>query len=187
MNATSTPVRATLDDLFRLTGKAELIGGSIVRAVSAGHRPNLVAGRIFRGLASYADESGRGQAYTDGMGFAVSELPSGRESFSPDASYATSPPPTNPMRFVDAPPDFAVEVRSEHDYGQAAEEQIAVKREDYFAAGTLVVWDVDPLAEVILCYRFDFPHSPRRFGRGDQASAEPAVPGWRVAADWIFA
>jgi len=35
-----------------------------------------------------------------------------------------------------------VGVRSENDYGLAAEGELATKRADYFAAGTRVVWDV---------------------------------------------
>ena len=41
---------------------------------------------------------------------------------------------------------MAVEVCSKGDYSDAAEEAMAAKRADYFEAGTLVVWDVDPLA-----------------------------------------
>src|SRR5436190_8274469 len=108
--------RATLDDLYRTPGKAELIGGRIVELMATGHRPNRVAGRIFRSLDDHADKFNRGVAYTDNMGFAIPELPSGRESFSPDASYYDGAMPANPMRFVEGPPTFAVEVRSENDY-----------------------------------------------------------------------
>ena len=45
-------------------------------------------------------------AYTDNMGFAVPELSSGRQSFSPDVSYYLGPLPFNPMRFVEGPPTF---------------------------------------------------------------------------------
>ena len=78
--------RATLDDLYREEGKAELIGGRIVRQMASGFKPNRVAARIFRSLDDYAETTGRGVALTDNMGFAVPELPSGRESFSPDAA-----------------------------------------------------------------------------------------------------
>jgi Uma2 family endonuclease len=57
---------------------------------------------------------------------------------------------------------------------------------DYFAAGTQVVWDVDPLAEQIYVYKPADPSRPTTYGRGQVAEAEPAVPGWRVAVDWIF-
>ena len=85
-----TPVataRATLEDLLRTEGKAELIGGRIVKYMASGFLPGRVAGRIYRSLDDYAAGQGAGHASTDGVGYAVPELPSGRESFSPDASY----------------------------------------------------------------------------------------------------
>jgi Uma2 family endonuclease len=178
--------RATLDDLYRTPEKAELIGGRIVRFRATGFQPNRVAGRIYRSLDDYADTTGRGVACTDNIGFAIPELPSGRESFSPDASYYDGPLPANPMRFMEGPPTFAAEVRSENDYGPAAEAEMTDKRADYFAAGTKVVWDVDPLAECIHVYQASAPSQPTSYHRGQDADAEPAVPGWRVAVDWIF-
>lgn len=178
--------RATLDDLMQYDGCAELIGGRIVTYMATGFRPNLVAGRIFRRLADYIDTVRRGVALTDNVGFAVPELSTGRESFSPDASYYTGPLPANLMRFVPGPPDFAVEVRSENDYGPAADAEIAAKRAEYFEAGTLVVWDVDPIAGVVRRYRAD-SETPMTFRTGSEADAEPAVPGWRLSIDWLMA
>jgi Uma2 family endonuclease len=179
--------RATLDDLYRFPGKAELIGGRIVELMATGRRPNRVALRIVRGLDDYAQARGVGEAYTDNMGFAIPRLPSGRESFSPDASYYDGPFPANEMRFIEGPPTFAVEVRSEGDYGDAAEVEMVAKRADYFAAGTVVVWDVDPVAETIACYRAASPTQPVLFQRGDVADAEPGVPGWRINVADVFA
>ena len=89
------------------------------------------------------------------------------------------------MKFVQGAPAFAVEVRSEGDYGPAAEEAMARKRADYFAAGTLVVWDVDLLSEdVVRVHRAGRPVTVYR--RGETAEAEPAVPGWRMAVDELF-
>jgi Uma2 family endonuclease len=90
------------------------------------------------------------------------------------------------MRFIENPPTFGAEVRSENDYGPAAEVALADKRADYFAAGTLVVWDVDPEAEVVHVYRSSNPFQPETFRRGQIADAEPAVPGWRMPVDEIF-
>src|SRR5438552_3615990 len=86
-----TPARATIDDLLRCEGKAELIGGRIVELMGTGHLPNRVAAKIFRSLDDMAEVTGRGVAYTDNIIFAVPELASGRESFSPDASYYDGP------------------------------------------------------------------------------------------------
>jgi Uma2 family endonuclease len=178
--------RATLDDLYRTPEKAELIGGRIVRLMATGRKPNRVAFRIARSLDDHATQTGRGEAFTDNMGFTIPELPSGRESFSPDASYYDGPVPGNPMRFIEGPPTFAAEVRSENDYELAALAEMATKRADYFAAGTQVVWDVDPLAECIHVYKASDPDRPTVYHRGEIAEAEPAVPGWCVAVDWIF-
>jgi Uma2 family endonuclease len=182
----SAPPRATLDDLYGVEGKAELIQGRIVRYMASGHLPSKVASRIFRSLDDYALAKGRGEAYPDGIGFAVPELASGRESFSPDASYYDGVLPVNRMRFIEGPPTFAAEVRSENDYGDAAEIDIAEKRADYFVAGTLVVWDVDPLAETVAVYKASTPTQPVVYRRGDLAEAEPAVPGWRMPVDRMF-
>jgi Uma2 family endonuclease len=91
------------------------------------------------------------------------------------------------MRFLEGAPIFAVEVRSENDYGPVAERTMAQKRADYFACGTLVVWDVDLLSsEVIKVYRASDPDAPTIYRRGDIADAEPAVPGWRMPVDELF-
>ena len=91
------------------------------------------------------------------------------------------------MRFPVGAPTFAVEVRSENDYGAAAECAMAEKRADYFACGTLVVWDVDLLSQdVIKSYKASDPEHPVVFRRGDIADAEPAVPGWRMAVHDLF-
>ncbi len=179
--------RATLDDLYREEGKAELIGGRIVRFMASGDLPTAVAEEIFVSLRLYAKAAGRGFAHADGIGYAVPELPSGRESFSPDASYRVGPRPANRMRFVEGAPTFAVEVRSENDHGDAAEADLAAKRADYFAAGTLVVWDVDPQAETVAVYKTTAPDQPVTYRRGEQAEAEPAVPGWQMAVADVFA
>ena len=177
--------RATLADLARVSGKAELVGGELVPIMPTGHRPGIVALRIARRLSDHADVAG-GVAYGDNVGFTVPEISTGRESFSPDAAYYTGPPPGDAMRFVPGPPDFAAEVRSSSDYGPAAEAELAAKREEYFEAGTVVVWDVDPVAREVRRHRAG-ELVPAVFGAGREADAEPAVPGWRLSVDWLMA
>lgn len=178
---------ATLADLARVEGKAELIDGRIVHLTPTGHRPNAIAGEVFISLKNYMRATGRGKAYTDNMGFAVPKLSSGRESFSPDAAYYDGPLPDDDMGFVQGPPTFAVEVRSKTDYTKAAEAEMATKRADYFQAGTLVVWDVDPRARCVRSYVAGTPGQPVTYREGQVASAEPAVPGWQMPVSDIFA
>jgi len=181
-----TATRATLDDLYRTEGKAELINGRIVRMAN-GHLPARVAENIFVDLRIFNKASKKGEVHADGVGFAVPEMASGRESFSPDASFYDGPLPKNLMRFIEGAPTCAFEVRSESDYGATAEVAIEAKRTDYFLAGTLVVWDVDPRAETVAVYRSTAPDEPSVFRRGEIADAEPAIPGWRMNVDDVFA
>ena len=184
--STATQTRATIDDLMRVEGKAELIGGRVVELMGTGYLPNRVALRIARLIDDRAEATGVGVALTDNVIYAVPELPSGRESFSPDASYYDGPLPANDMKPVPGPPTLAVEVRSDGDYGPAAERAMATKRADYFAAGTEVVWDVDPVAELVHVYRAGSPLVPTTYGRSQVAEADPAVPGWRPLVDEFF-
>lgn len=175
---------ASIDDLRHVEGKAEIIDGEIVHMPATGIGPGYAADEIFASLREYARRTHRGIAVSDNKAFRVN-LPN-RESFSPDAAYYTGPL-GNRMKFYPRPPVFAAEVRSEGDYGPAAEADMAQKRADYFAAGTLVVWDVNLLAEeVVRVYRSSNPATPTIYHRGQVADAEPAVPGWTMPVDDLF-
>jgi Uma2 family endonuclease len=179
----SAKTRATIEDLCKVEGKAELVNGEIIEMPPSGDDPNRASVSITMSLRQYERHTGQGWAYGDGAGFKV-HLPH-RESFSPDAAYHLGP--RTGMRFLEGAPVFAVEVRSEHDYGPAAERAMREKRADYFACGTLVVWDVDLLSpDVIKSYKASDPDNPVIFRRGDIADAEPAVPGWRMAVEELF-
>ena len=179
----SLKTRATIEDLYKVEGKAELVHGEIVHMPPTGDDPGYAGDEIFVSLREYARRIKTGRAFSDNKGFRVN-LPH-RESFSPDAAYHTGP--RTGMRFLEGAPIFAVEVRSEHDYGPRAERAMREKRADYFACGTLVVWDVDLQSEdVIRSYKASAPENPVIFRRGEIADAEPAVPGWRMAVDELF-
>ena len=125
MTTLKTTNRATLDDLLKVKEKAELINGRIVRFMPTGLLPTRIAGRVYRELAAFAEEYLQGEAFTDSLGYAIDELPSGRESISPDVSYFVGESPENLMRFIEGFPTFAVEVRSENDYTPSAEREMA--------------------------------------------------------------
>jgi Uma2 family endonuclease len=143
----STKTQATVEDLYRIRdrGKAEIVNGEVVLMSPTGDMPARAGGAVYVSLRGVERRAG-GRAYPDNVGFRVN-LPH-RESFSPDAAFYTGPP--TGMKFLEGAPAFAAEIRSENDYGREAEAEIAAKRGDYFAAGTLVVWDVDLLASSIL-------------------------------------
>lgn len=181
----ATRAEATIEDLYRVpeNGKAELVNGELVLMSPTGDLPISAAGEIYSSLRVYARSTGIGRAYTDNAGFVVN-LPH-RKSFSPDAAYYIGS--RSGMRFLDGAPLFAAEVRSENDYGPSAERAMAQKRDDYFAAGTLVVWDVDVLgADVVKVYRSSDPTNATIYRRGEIAEAEPAVLAWTMPVDELF-
>ena len=178
----STKVEATIEDLYKVEGKAELVNGEIVLMPLTGGLPHRAALHITLSLAAYEKTIKDGYAIADSATFVVN-LPH-RRSFSPDAAFYIG---AVTMKFFEGAPVFAVEVRSENDYGPRAERQMAKKRADYFAAGTLVVWDVDLLSEdAVRVYRSSDPERATIYRRGETAEAEPAVPGWTMAVDDIF-
>src|SRR5262245_4229556 len=173
--------RATVDDMYQVPegGKAELIEDGLVVMSPTGALPSRASAAIYMSLLRYERATGAGRAFPDNMAFLV-DLP-GRKSFSPDAAFHRTR--SLSMRFVDGAPVFAAEVRSEGDHGPAAEEQITRKRSDYFAAGTLVVWDVDLLSpDVVRAFRADRAE-PKVYRPGKNAEAELALPGWRMPVD----
>ena len=182
-----TKSRATIEDLHSAPEgrKAELVNGELVLMRPTGGRPGRSAGKIFASLERHEQEHGGGCAFGDNVGFRV-DLPD-RESFSPDAAWHLVAVQDLDMDFAPGAPAFAAEVRSKNDYGPEAEAAIAAKRRDYFLAGARVVWDVDLWSEaVIRKYTSEDPEHPIVFRRGDEADAEPAVPGWRMPVNVLF-
>jgi Uma2 family endonuclease len=174
---------ATIEDLEKVPGKAELVNGEIVYMAATGGFPGYAGDEIYASLHAYARRRRWGIAVGDNKAFVVN-LPH-RQTFSPDAGFYVG---RMTAKFYEGAPLFAVEVRSEGDYGAKAEREMALKRAEYFAAGTQVVWDVDVLGsgEVIRSYRRDDPDKPRVFRRGETADAEPALPGWTMPVDDLF-
>lgn len=138
--------------------------------------PNRIAGNVYISLRQHEKVTKLGADCTDNVGYEVI-LPN-RKSFNPDASFYVGK--LTGMKFLTGAPIFAVEVRSENDYGKKAEEKIKQKIKDYLLAGTKVVWDVDLIGkDTIKAYCADDPDNPIIFRQGDIAHAEPALPNWR--------
>lgn len=180
--ATLMALDPLVEQLAQTPGKAEIVNGEIVEIMPTGGKPSYAALVIAAALLLYSQEN-EGIAFGDNAGF-LCDLPH-RKSFSPDAAFYLGP--ELDMGFLPHPPVFAVEVRSENDYGPKAERAIAAKIADYFAAGTQVVWDVDLENEdVIAKYSAPHAHHPQIFRRGEVADATPAIEGWTLPVDSLF-
>lgn len=171
-------VEFLFDRLMQLEVRAEIVDGRIIIAPPRGAWQAQVAGEIMVSLHDFARGRLAGHVVGGGTVFRVN-LPY-RATFTPDTGYYVGP--VAGMEPFEGAPVFAVEIHSLSDYGQRAERLLAEKREDYFACGTQVVWDVDLLSnDVVKVYRASAPDQPVVYRPGDIAEAEPAVPGWTVA------
>jgi Uma2 family endonuclease len=179
--------KATIADLKRTEGRAELIDGVIVDLGFMCVGTGMVVGEIAFSLDDHAKATGLGQMFTSTIAYVVPPLTSGRESFSPSVSYTYGPWPEDKWDFLHGPPAFAAEVRDLDDDHPGADRSRAAKRLDYFEAGTFIVWDVETFAGLIHAYHRDDPDTAITYSRGQIIDAEPAVPGWRMAVDEIFA
>jgi Uma2 family endonuclease len=169
---------ATIADLERVGGKAEIVNGKLVLISPTSGYHGMAALNIASSLKLHQRAVGGGSAYADNVAFVVSEI----RSFSPDVAWHPEPAP---RRLIRSAPLLAVEIRSESTYGPAAEREMTWKRADYFAAGTQVVWDVDVLREeLIRVYPAHDPREPgdlppRRARRGRARGARLALSGGR--------
>jgi Uma2 family endonuclease len=101
----------------------------------------------------------------------------------PDVAFLRTerlPTPDRASRFVEGAPDLAVEVLSPDDRAW----EVAEKVEEYLAAGTRLVWVVDPRNRHVVV------HTPDRIARvlraGESLDGADVVPGFRLALDELF-
>jgi Uma2 family endonuclease len=173
---------AEASDILVIPGKAEIVRGVVTHFSVAGGLAGWATDQIFSSLHDYARRTNSGIAVGDNKAFLV-DLP-GRKSFSPNAAFYTGKMSAG---YYQGAPIFAVEVMDGLDYSNEGWRRIHSKRHDYFEAGTEVVWNVDVLvSEKVWAYRRANPDEPTRYGRGDVAEAEPAVPGWTMPVDELF-
>ncbi len=80
----TTTHKTTIEDLYRVRGKAELVDGEIIQMPPTGYLPGFAASRILYSLITLEQATKSGNAIGDNVGFRVN-LPN-RQSFSPDAA-----------------------------------------------------------------------------------------------------
>lgn len=83
-------------------------------------------------------------------------------------------------RFVDEPPTLVVEILSPNDTIEAVEEKLS----EYLDSGVSIVWIVNPYRTIVTVYRPG--KAPTLFSVEQELTAEPELPGLRVAVAAIF-
>jgi Uma2 family endonuclease len=147
-------------------------------------RPFILHAQVQARMIVLLDEFVRthrlGQVLGDG-GFLLARDPDTVRG--PDVSFVTRErwgAVTDLQRFFRGAPDLAVEVLSPSN--RAGE--IHAKVADYLAAGSRLVWIVDPERQSVAVHRTLL--APRRLGVGDVLDGEDVLPGFAIRVASIF-
>jgi Uma2 family endonuclease len=177
------PGTATERDLLEWNdqkrGLCELINGILVEK-TAGLYEAVIAGHIATELNVYV--RGKNLGLVLGAGGPLRMSPG--QIRLPDASYLSwekFPGCRLPREAVwRLPPDLAVEVLSPSN----SDKEIALKIEEYFAAGAKLVWIIDPVTQTTKVYRST--SDVQTLSRSESLSGEELLPGLSIPLARIF-
>lgn len=151
------------------------VGGTILVREPPGYLHGIVAARLLLAVANYATAHRLGVAMAAESGFTLFRNPDTVRT--PDVAFIrTERLSSRPIdSYPEFAPDLAIEVLSPWD----RPERIRSSIRDWLAAGTRLVWVVDPVRGLARVYRVDGSESP--LTTGDVVDGEDVLPGLRLA------
>lgn len=164
------------DDFYRF----ELVAGRLRVMEPPGFEHGDLAVTLAAGLSRHVRARGLGKVVTE-TGFVLRRDPD--TVHGPDVAFVRAerlPAPEAVRNYFEGAPDLAAEVLSPNDRpGEAADK---VRR--YLAAGTGLVWVVDPKAQSVTAHA---PNAiPRSLGIGDALDGGDVVPGFTLPLAELF-
>lgn len=174
----------TLDDLYALSDdgrRHELQAGCLISEPLPGFRHGSIAAVVAQLLQNHVRARGLGVVLANDAGYVLARSPDTARG--PDVSFVRRErldEIADPSKLFPGPPDLAVEVVSPSQ-GRA---ELHAKVADYLAAGTRLVWVIDPGSEQIAVYRSLL--APRILRPEDLLDGEDVVPGFQVSVREIF-
>ncbi len=142
---------------------------------------SIIVGHLATALHKHVEQGDFGAV----RAHALFTIPNSGNDRKPDVAFVSFArwPADRPILRVNAwpvAPDLAVEVVSPTDKAFDVIEKV----HEYFAGGVRQVWHVYSHTQQV--FVFDSPTSVRVLTRGDELTAEPVVPGFRMAAADLF-
>jgi Uma2 family endonuclease len=141
----------------------------------------FVSLRLDRALGRYVDEHALGAASAADSGFLLARAPDSVRA--PDVWFIRRdriPVGGPPDAFWTGAPDLAVEVRSKNDRWP----DILEKVDEYFAAGTQLVWVIEPIRREVVVFRADMPAITLM--STDELDGQDVVPGFHLPVRDLF-
>ena len=180
------PARLTADEFYQMGSDGrgyELVNGELVeRAVS--HLSSFVAGRVCTRLSLFVEPRRLGWVAPEGTAFRC--FPDDRDRVrKADTAFHRIDRLTAEQAgregFCTVVPDLVVEVVSPNDLAKGVDG----KRVEWLAAGAKLVWVVVPETRTVHAYAAD--GTSRVFNPGDELTAAPVLPDFRVPVADLFA
>jgi Uma2 family endonuclease len=175
----------TADDLLNMPDDGwhyELIRGKLVRMTAASYRPSVVSANVTIEMGAFVRRHRLGLVGSAESGFLLFTNPDTVRA--PDISFVAAariPPEGIPPGYWPGAPDLAVEVLSPSNRAGEILDKVA----DYLAAGTRLVWVIDPEARTATVFRLNGPTS--RAGEHGALDGEDVLPGFtlKLADVWV--
>ena len=162
--------------------RQELIRGEVVTMSLAGGLHGKVASKILRLVGNHVVADRLGETYAAETGFIVERNPDtvrGADvAFVGNERLALI---TNPKKHIPFGPDLTVEVLSPNDRDDEVEDKVQL----WLAAGSQLVWVVDPEARIVVVYR---PGAePVTLREDEEIDGGDVLPGFRCRVADFFA
>ena len=174
----------TSDDLYGLPDNGqrhELVRGRLLSEPPAGFEHGDLLSEIALQLRAFVKAHTLGRVVGGDVGFILGRDPDTVRA--PDVAFVKQdrlPEGRLKKKFFSGPPDLAVEVLSPDDRPGAVTAKVA----DYLAAGTRIIWLVDPDDRTVTVIRPGAP--PRQLAEKDEIDGEDVVPGFRLVVAELF-
>jgi len=180
----STKTLLTNEDLWKIVANGsryELYRGELLPMTPVGLEHGRIVIRFGRLLDQYVQKNSLGAVCTE-VGFHLFQKPD--TTWAPDIAFIAQsrlPQGTAAEKFVEFPPDLAVEVLSPWD----TVTEITRKVEDYLTAGVGLVWVVDPGTQRVTVYRS--LQDVKVLTPDQELDGEDVLPGFRIKVSDTFA
>ncbi|MEO6866239.1 MAG: Uma2 family endonuclease [Gemmatimonadaceae bacterium] len=172
----------TVEELPDIPDCYELVDGELIMMTPAGWLRGHLVMKIGMVLGAYVDHNNLGMTFGEQTGFILSRNPDTVRA--PDAAFVREeriPLERDLTQYFPGAPDLAVEVLSPSNRASAMKRKLA----QYFAAGTQLVWVVDPETRVITVHASG--RDAAILHETDTLDGQDVLPGFHYAIAKLFA
>jgi Uma2 family endonuclease len=174
----------TADDLWRLPDdgmRHELVQGELQTMAPGGSEHGAINMDLAGLLWHFVRKHKLGRVFSSDTGFVLASNPDTVRA--PDVAFVSAARLAAvglPQKFWPGAPDLAIETISPSDTLQAVEEKV----DEWLAAGTTLVWVLNPKRKRVTVYRA--PRSVTILEAGDELDGQDVVPGFKCGVADVF-